>query len=633
MLEIINQRGEILELSDDVAIPVEKNNTLFSDDLLQDLSYNETAPLSANNKKFIQNAHLLTNDDASYQIWVSVSLNSEVLFTGLMQFRIKDDKLDFTLKPNYSSVATLAASGSLNQIDVGDQQSDLTAPQLIAVMNDTLNNPQNYNYVFAPVYHTRFFSDTLINNIKYLNERRNSFDIFNPNPSFYIQEYNDVLKEQTQQVAFPKLLSVLKIIGRILGYNNIEGSWKDTEEAQTTCVFNLNPCSDILGAYNIPPIGLMLPDLSISDFLKAIKKRFNLSFDFDNKSQTFIIESFESSINQEPIDLSKYIQKVTEIDIPKQKGYKINLKVDKQDKDWNTGTEDEPIYIPQYDLLIGDEKEAIEIPVGTLRPNPTPTILTASTKLTISDYAQTGEDAPYNAANKLDLRVFKFNIVPSGGFNKDVTTSSLDITLKHASYYNFLNYSRTFKIIANVPQNVLSQMKSNSLFTFTTENGEQVQALNVKTEYDLKDTSYTRVLITCRSTSYKQIGQPVLRDNYATLGDGDFILTYYKSNFVNLTPTITAKIGSNFVNLTTPANRLPCDKFGVGGRTQPCYTPTGTTPDLFTEVKFTITQGLPIELRYLSKRIPFALQPDGSYTATITGLFTRVNGLAFFVVF
>ena len=157
MLEIINQKGQVLQLSEEVNIPVERNNMLFNDGdkLMQDVVYASDAPLSAANKLFIKNGHLVDADNEVYILKVQAFTQAQVLFEANLVYTIKGNKINFTLKPNFAGLAAKVAGSSLNQIDFADQEEYLTATAIATLMKNTCLNPDAYGFIFVPLWNTR----------------------------------------------------------------------------------------------------------------------------------------------------------------------------------------------------------------------------------------------------------------------------------------------------------------------------------------------------------------------------------------------------------------------------------------------------------------------------------------------
>ncbi|MBC7616985.1 MAG: hypothetical protein H7202_13040, partial [Pedobacter sp.] len=255
MVEIVNQQGLVLELDDNAAIPVERNNMLFndSDTLFQDVVYSFGAPLSPANKLFIAQAYLVDADIALYKINVQVFLGAFNLFKCVMDFSIKNGKIEITLKPNFAAKAKKAGESSLNQIDVNDQLSDMSGTTMAGHMNDTINSPQDYNYIFTPLYSPNYFPTAVGSptSFPYINQYSGFFTGFDGNGGI---------------IQFPKVLSILKILGKVLGFNTLKGDWQTTDQALKSYIFNLR---NVIGSDSFPystlPIGLCLPKMTIAE--------------------------------------------------------------------------------------------------------------------------------------------------------------------------------------------------------------------------------------------------------------------------------------------------------------------------------------------------------------------------------
>lgn len=634
MLQIINQNGQTLELPNDVSIPVERNNMLFnsSEALFQDIVYSFDAPLSPANKLFIKYGHLVDALNDVYAVKVQAFIGGQILFDGVLTYSIKSNKIQATLKPNFASVAIKAANSSLNQIDFGDQPAEMSAAILSALMRETVETPDNYGYIFVPLWNTRLGEgkNPLSTSYPYVNYYTGY--VFNP---FNVVDFTGfpVPLVNSQNTPFPKLLAVLQAIANVLGYSKITGTWKDSDEAKTTYSHNVRALPES-STYDMIPFGLMLPNITIADYLKAVRLRFDLSFDFDNAKSEFKIESFDTALKQPVIDLTSYIEEVSEINIPAQKGCQINLKVEERDTAWNSGTEEEPIYIPNYDLLIGDAKDKIEINAGTLRSHTLGLNKSIASETTYLE--TTTENKQYNDLNNFALRFFKYDgFIETSPGNFWPQSSPLDVSLQKAKFYAFLNSAKQYRLKANIPSNVITQLSSTSVISFISKEGTYVKALVEKVAYDLKNQQqFLKTDITCRSLSYQENNTPILRDNFAILGAANFKLIDYKSNRKGILPVITVRVGvSEYLTLTTAFNTDPCDAYGVGGQSQPCYAPAGETPTFFFELTFRITQGIPKHVRILAKKALFTLQLDGSYMASLNYVATPLNGLSYFIVY
>jgi hypothetical protein len=638
MLEIINQKGQVLQFSDDVSIPVERNNMLFNDGdkLTQDVVYPFDAPLSHANKLFIKHGHLVDADNDVYTIKVQAFTQSQVLFDGNLVYTIKGDKINATLKPNFAGLAAKVANSRLNQIDFADQQEYLSGTALATLMKNTCLNPDDYGFIFVPLWNTRLglsFPSNPSSNpyVNQFNTATNVFAVENTAPGY-------VYNTNAQNTPFLKLLYVLKSIGKVLGFNNITGNWQNSPEAKTTYTYNLRHLYTTIGAtlnmqYDTHSFGYMLPNMTIAEFLKAARIRFNLSFDFDSTKGEFKIENFEGALNQPIIDINDYLEAVSEINIPAEKGYQISLKVDEKDTAWNTGTVDDPKYLPNYDLLIGDAKEKIEIPAGTLRNHQQGLYKSIASQLLKDDIIANNNE--YNDANNFDLRFFKYDgylHIESDKFWPQ--SSALDIDLQKAKLYSYLNSAKQYRLAANIPSTVILQITGTSIISFVSKEGAYVKAIVEKIRYDLKSKQqYIKSEIICRSLNMREKSKPILRDNFAVINTTTYKVLSYKSNFKGLLPIITIHTTSfvDTINLTTSKNMEPCDVYGIGGQDQLCYQPTDLNTYLYDTIVFTINQGVPKFLIFLAKKAAFALQLDGTYVASMPRQDFYLNGLSYFI--
>lgn len=637
MLEIINPAGRVLELSDDVSIPVERNNMLFNnnDTLLQDVVYSESAPLSPSNKLFISFGHLVEADSDVYKIAIQAKLQGMPFFVGDLKYTIKNNKIDFKLLPNFASFTNLLSNNLISDIDAGDAVDDLTVANYEALMKDTCVNPQNYPYIFCPVWNTRLGED--LTNPAAKRDFINFWDY--ANQKFIADAFNTGFL-QTLNTPYLKLIAIFRQIAKNINCN-ITGDWQNTAEANSIYIESLKAefgtsVSSVLPGFK--PSAYYLPDSPISDFLKQTKDRLHLSFNFDLKNNEWQIESFDTAIKKAPIKIGDFVENVNEININEgaEKGFNINLKVNDKDSFWNSGTTDLPDYKPNFNLLIAAAAEKKELAVSTLLNYENGLKKNVKSNLLLKDYTS---DADAKGDKAWPLRFFIYNgmtLIEPGKYWPQ--TTSFDLNLSDAKIYQFLNYSKQYRLTANIPIKTLRILNSTSVIEFYSKEGSNVQAIIEKLTFDLrKGSQYIKCDILCRNILYTEKTKANLRNNYAVENQPGNTFFRYKSNLKNLLPIVIITLAdpaATKITLETTKNHVACNNYGISGVPVSVNIPINADFMGFTsnwQLTFKINQGIPKELRIGCKKYLFTLQPSGFYEATF---FYKYQGyLDYFIVY
>lgn len=627
MLEIINTRGEVLELDSDVAIPVERNNTLFNDDdkIYQDIAYSASTSLTPSNKMFINGGHRIGSKTDVYTMPIQVNINNSALLSGVIDYSIKNNKIEFTLKPNFTAFAAKISSFYLNEIDPGDLLKDLTLPQLEALMLDTVQNPQNHNYIFAPLFNTRL-GEGQANPLA----KRDYINFWDYDAQKYTADaFAGGTFKRTINQPFYKLSYVLKIIANVLGYKKIDGNWINSPDANSIYIYSVIPIYNAIAPFDIYKMGYFLPELSISNFLKQVRERLHLSFDFNDK--TFSIESFDTAIKKEVIDIATYLEAVTEIKNPDQKGYNVSLEVDEKDTNWNAGSVDNADFKPALSLLIGNYEKEKVLKIGTLKTHKDVNKISLASSVLEKDLDAT-------QPNKFNLRLFKFNGLTLLEPNKYWPQSSgFDVSLNDAKIFQLLNFSKQIRVTANIPYGLLLKITSTSIVAFVNKEGEYVQGLVEKISYDLSvSKNYIKTDIICRNLNFTAKTQPTLRDNLAVFASENGLISF-KSNRDGLRVEFVLKdsAGIDYI-FKNEIIRLPCDKFGLGGKTYYAdYADSVTILEntSLQQLKLKVFSAVsPIEVRSLSFRGIFTFNVAGYYECNLPLFLTYLNN-PFFIVF
>jgi hypothetical protein len=546
MLEIINEKGLVMELSAKTSIPVERNNSFFnsSNELIMDLSYPGQAPLTAKNKAFVNSGHRVYADATVYEFPVSVFLNSALIFAGIFNYKISNNQIDFIISPNFSAINKRANEYGFKDIKFRDFNTSFsTSAQIAAYMKLTVENPQDHPAVFIPVYNPASVEETEPPTAfrSHVNYWYNSI-LFGGN--YFINTYSDIDQQAHFEAPFFRLNYMLQKACEFLGFT-ATGSVFTDPVMMKKCIYtrvvkyNYKQAVDRVAHLSS---NLYMPDISIGEFLKAINARYGLSLDFNYQTKTATFHTFEYLLNQAKVhDLSNYIEQVTEIKTTETKGISIYLETDANDALYQTELSNGSfINVPTSILKIGNpDAKDTHLAVGTLKQRYRNSgselegepISVMTRQLVVDENEQTQkiffapdnrttgrgrgtngvqvtgtvreEFIPQSDAAKSNLRIINYEgLVSLGGLRLYPKSTSDELNESDAKRFVFLHGSKQLKVIANIPSHILSEIKISDKIAFKTKEGDDVECLIEKMSYDLEDTSRTRVLFDLRTKSY-----------------------------------------------------------------------------------------------------------------------------------
>lgn len=468
-MEIINEQGQILELTENTSIAVERYNSLFntSDKLLQDLVYPSRTGLTETNRNFIGNGHLVESSNEVYSLSVQLIVSGSTFFSGVFVYRIINDEISFEIRVNLGAISFKLKEVSIKDIYTTDSYySTAGTIAFAALMKDTCQNPLNYPYVFFPVYNDRWIHGDIPEDKRFVNLWNHATQSFNVTSSARID---------TIQVPYWRLSYIIRKILEFLKFE-VTGNYFTVQNEQEIYMFNLRS----LYHSGILPSTSHLPDLKISEFFKQVIERRRISFDIDIFSNTINVVTAQAVLNDpDYIDISDYVESIQEISAPEKKGYRISLKVNDQDEAWNTGTVEEKIFKYPYVLKVGSEENVIEMTAGTLRK-----------KIDVAySYPMN-----FQAVNYLDHKVtpegpvtlLRYNGMKSVAGGKVFPQADpLDLSLSDGEWFQFLNDSKKVIIIANIPPTILSKMKPTTKLGCISNEGTFFKVLPEKIGYNI----------------------------------------------------------------------------------------------------------------------------------------------------
>lgn len=549
MIAIINNSGRILELDPDTSISVERHNSLFneSDSFIQDVTYSQKAGLTPNNKLFIKGGHQVGSDNKVYEMSVRVVVSGEPFYAGIFTFKIIQEKIQFTLKINFGSIANLIKITKINEIITGDAPAVFsTAPVQQDYMKDTCSNPDKYPYAFFPVENLDWPAVT--------SEPSNANLLMN----YWVHETQNFkvlygyLGNPTICIPFYKLSYIIEIVFKSLGFTS-EGGYFEEDQAKHFYLYsrrgNSSPTQH--------PSTFYLPDITISEFLKQIRTRLNIAFEFDLINKKVYIESFSSILKAKKYnDITNYVTSVKEIGVAEKKGYTVTLKPDESDEQFSNGR-DPKKYIPTNILTVGSGETPIEVEVSTLKER-----YNSDLGYYYPHSYQNVFTWEYNKITTWQLRLLEYKgmkSLPTGKVFPEAR--SVELGPVDAEWFMFLNDSKEIIIEAAVPPLFLSRMKASQKIRLKDKDGALFYALPEKISYNLRNKRSDLINITIEARSIvSRYSSSYTIDAPVDLTDSNLIMRYKAYFDENIHGISELKIGCID---TTGATTYVCDKISV----------------------------------------------------------------------
>ncbi len=511
MIVIKNKAGDTMQLSRSMNIPFERNNTLFNNNNIfkEDLMYSGSAPLSPSNKIFFNGGHRVEASSDLYQFFVTVYLNQHFICAGELQFTIKDQNFDFTIKPNYAAIRDIAVTYTFQNIRFNDVLAKPAGITYANYMKATATNPDDYNAVFFPIFNPKQFEEQNNDNAYYF---VNAYTSNNFTP-FKSSGIGTAPFTHTQSPFF-KLTYILKKCCEFLGFKaegNIFSDAAFIKKVIYTRIAHFNQNGDVIH-YNS---NMYMPEMLLSDFIKSIAFRYQLCFSFDYALKKVNINTFKHlKENGKTHDLTKYAQKVSEIKRNEDAGYSVRLVPDADDLTYDEDLDDFVTISPTKTLKTGDGTIALDLKIDTLQ-NYKSIFGELGTKARqvlkditgrlpqLNPSFQTGGARPRNtdvsaASNIIDpivpsftgkLRVVNYEGLLEFKPGNFYPQSSPDLLNQDDAYfYNFLSQSKAITEVFYLPISVFNQIQIFDKIAFKDQYGSYHVCLIEKISTDLKDT-------------------------------------------------------------------------------------------------------------------------------------------------
>lgn len=515
MIQLINNSNQIAVLSPDTSIEIQRNNPIFNEDeLLADITFSFRMPLCPQNKDFIKNGHLIESRIDVYEQEVKLLAEGTPLHAGILSYKIISGEIDALFKINFGAIAERVKTITMAEIYTGDAMYN---PYTAEQMKQAATNPKSYPYSFFPVYNASW------------NEGNESPD------SVFVNNWDNATQSFKTDVAkatcpYFKLKHILTKLMQVLGFD-VEGDYISNPDTDEVYIYSRIISTPYLnGSFTYLP-----NDLVISDFLKLVKERFNISCNFDIVTGKVNIQDPISALENSPIqDLSPYVVSIDEIYIPEKKGYSITLTPDGEDRMFldTSPQAKEGTYIPTNRLVIGSREKDVEIGSSTLKSKE------------FTGYTVPAADQPLffsgSPAKPFPIRFLRYPGLTNLGNGKVFPQAfPLELGADDATWYQFLNEGKIIKLQIKIPAAELARFKVYQRISFLSEQGNYTIALPEQVTYALTavDSSYVNVTIQCRQivTEFQDLAQvidykPISVDEDSSVPD-NYLPPTYKAYF------------------------------------------------------------------------------------------------------
>lgn len=361
MIAITNLDGNDLHLLPGQSLTIEQAaGWLADEDLPGAFSYPIGFPLDEHNNRFLSHQYRPDHALPEMEMPVIVRLEGVLYRRCTLSYRVQEGKGDGFLKIDAGEVYEKLKKLSLQQaftepIPMGDGLFFTIQQRMKAI---ALLDPGEFPLTFFPIRNELFFEPDLAT--KY--------------PGFinqpYVNQWNhgDFTATRQSEPICPQfyLVWVLQKIYALAGYR-ITGDWISREETQRLTIFNLTalrtvPAGGLLFAQeaNTP---LCLPEMSVPDFLKAVRQRYGLIFSFNANDQTVSIRRFVDVLARPQVqDLTPYQLTGYSVDAAKGDGYSFTDTPDSADALYKDVNGD---LLTADPIVLGKGRQPIELKITT----------------------------------------------------------------------------------------------------------------------------------------------------------------------------------------------------------------------------------------------------------------------------
>jgi hypothetical protein len=456
-----------LELEANASLQIELHNPLFSEDQETGLfSYDITAPLSHSNQRTLNFPGALAvrayrKEPWPCQLWLGERL--QLFRQGKLNVLDRTGKgYRLSFQSDCRDMAT-AGTDLLRELDLGT-----------ATLSLSVKNPYPIDkYALFPVKNKTFYGDKNPDFRGYLNYYFNSFQA-NSSQNFYAI------------TPFPYLCHLLERVFSHYGYR-ISGGWFNSAAAQKLCLYSIYAQDKITTGLNSyePVIDFKnhVPEVTVGEFLKAVRKRLALAFVFNTKAREVEIVKLTDALT-DPVadDWTAITQPDYDWQPNQTDGFTLEMASDSND-DLQKNT-------PEFlKYQVGNGKESISTLIGALEEITETDPINART-WTIPQAEQQGNSPEFDLGTDkaFGLRLFSYEGLQNGyPYGKPLQWA--DTTADYDNWLNFLGETETItrkvnlklphllaadpkrKIIIRAPEGTIKAFWKRIVFTVSQQKG------------------------------------------------------------------------------------------------------------------------------------------------------------------
>lgn len=300
MIAITNQAGADLHLNPGQRLNIEQNGGWLADEELPGaLSYPIGFPLSEHNNRFLEYAYRPDHARPEMELPVTVGLDGVLYRRCTLSYRVSGGRGDGFLKIDGGEVY-----GKLRGMSLLD-----ALPDVVTVDDGLLTNtlaqrlgeiarlpPGQFPFTVFPIRNELFFEPDMAEKLTGFAQQPyvNAWSSQGAAPGSFLVDSGTVKGRPICPQFY--LAWVLERIYALVNYRII-GDWIGRAETQRLTVLNLTTLARPTGigaafGNHRATAGMCLPDMSVTDFLKAIKQRYGLLFTFNANDQTVSIRRY-----------------------------------------------------------------------------------------------------------------------------------------------------------------------------------------------------------------------------------------------------------------------------------------------------------------------------------------------------
>ncbi|MBO0946963.1 hypothetical protein [Fibrella forsythiae] len=383
MIDIRNQAGDRLLLDDDEPLTLEQAAGLMDTDTLPGgFSYPISFPLDGcpPNAKFVGQSHRPSASSAM-ELPVRLLVDGGLYRNATLSYKLDNGRGSGTLRLDYSASTDELAGKKL--VEVLNQPVYLGAMnpnQLPARLGEIARMPPgSFPLTFFPLRNEAFMEEaftaaSLVPPVATAYERATMVNEVDSTGTFLTDNLGTSAPIMGRQlVPFFYLTWVTARLIEQLGYR-MAGGWAAQEANQRLVVINMTamrssgrsgiaPAANELSEYWAKP-GLHLPDMTVAEFLKAVRERYGLFFRWDSAGRVCYVDRFADLLAHPVVDLRGALQlEKASITDATRTGYSVSEYVEAGDELRRNASTREAITLPVQQ--IGDGKTPVKLRVGT----------------------------------------------------------------------------------------------------------------------------------------------------------------------------------------------------------------------------------------------------------------------------